>query len=110
MTIFQEQIMLLSQELADFTCWESNLLYAALQKRMADKLIFMKEKFLLGCKANGHHNKIVKKNWSEWEKLGAFAFCKSHAVCYTLLAYQAAYLKANFKEEYMNAVKCYPNL
>ncbi|MDR2118437.1 MAG: DNA polymerase III subunit alpha [Tannerellaceae bacterium] len=103
-TVYQEQVMLLSRLLAGFTRGESDALRKAMGKKLIDKMKEMKEKFLNGGKANGHDEKTLHKIWSDWEKFASYAFNKSHATCYSWVAYQTAYLKANYPSEYMAAV------
>lgn len=103
-TVYQEQVMLLSRLLANFTRGQSDELRKAMGKKMADKMAALKEKFLTGGKANGHEEKTLNKIWSDWEKFAQYAFNKSHATCYSWLAYQTAWLKANYPSEYMASV------
>ena len=103
-TVYQEQVMLLSRLLADFTRGESDALRKAMGKKLRDKLDVMKPKFIEGGKKNGHDPKVLEKIWGDWEKFASYAFNKSHATCYSWLAYQTAYLKANYPSEYMAAV------
>ena len=103
-TVYQEQVMLLSRLLANFTRGESDALRKAMGKKLIDKMNELKEKFLTGGKANGHDEKILNKIWGDWEKFASYAFNKSHATCYSWVAYQTAYLKANYPSEYMAAV------
>lgn len=103
-TVYQEQVMLLSRLLADFTRGESDALRKAMGKKLRDKLDVMKPKFIAGGKKNGHDPKVLEKIWGDWEKFASYAFNKSHATCYSWLAYQTAYLKANYPSEYMAAV------
>lgn len=103
-TVYQEQVMLLSRLLADFTRGESDALRKAMGKKLRDKLDHMKPKFIEGGKKNGHDPKILEKIWGDWEKFASYAFNKSHATCYSWVAYQTAYLKANYPAEYMAAV------
>ena len=102
-TVYQEQVMLLSRLLADFTRGESDALRKAMGKKLRDKLDHMKPKFIEGGKKNGHDPKTLEKIWTDWEKFASYAFNKSHATCYSWVAYQTAYLKANFPSEYMAA-------
>jgi DNA polymerase-3 subunit alpha len=102
-TVYQEQVMLLSRLLADFTRGESDALRKAMGKKLKDKLDHMKPKFIEGGKKNGHDPKILEKIWADWEKFASYAFNKSHATCYSWVAYQTAYLKANYPAEYMAA-------
>jgi DNA polymerase-3 subunit alpha len=103
-TVYQEQVMLLSRLLANFTRGESDALRKAMGKKLIDKMNELKAKFLSGGKANGHDEKILEKIWGDWEKFASYAFNKSHATCYSWVAYQTAYLKANYPSEYMAAV------
>ena len=103
-TVYQEQVMLLSRLLADFTRGESDALRKAMGKKLRDKLDHMKPKFISGGQKNGHDPKVLEKIWADWEKFASYAFNKSHATCYSWVAYQTAYLKANFPSEYMAAV------
>ncbi|MDR0988127.1 MAG: DNA polymerase III subunit alpha [Prevotellaceae bacterium] len=103
-TVYQEQVMLLSRLLADFTRGESDVLRKAMGKKLRDKLDQLKPKFIAGGQKNGHDTKILEEIWSEWEKFASYAFNKSHATCYSWVAYQTAYLKANYPAEYMAAV------
>lgn len=102
-TVYQEQVMLLSRLLADFTRGESDALRKAMGKKLRDKLDHMKPKFIQGGKKNGHDPKVLEKIWGDWEKFASYAFNKSHATCYSWVAYQTAYLKANYPAEYMAA-------
>ncbi len=102
-TVYQEQVMLLSRLLADFTRGESDALRKAMGKKLRDKLDQMKPKFISGGQKNGHDPKVLEKIWTDWEKFASYAFNKSHATCYSWVAYQTAYLKANFPAEYMAA-------
>ena len=103
-TVYQEQVMLLSRLLANFTRGESDSLRKAMGKKLKDKLDEMKPKFVSGGQANGHDPKVLEKIWADWEKFASYAFNKSHATCYSLVAYQTAYLKAHYPAEYMAAV------
>lgn len=103
-TVYQEQVMLLSRLLADFTRGQSDELRKAMGKKMIDKMNALKEKFLTGGKKNGYEEKILNKIWADWEKFASYAFNKSHATCYSWVAYQTAWLKANYPSEYMAAV------
>lgn len=103
-TVYQEQVMLLSRLLADFTRGESDALRKAMGKKLRDKLDHMKPQFIEGGKKNGHDPKVLEKIWGDWEKFASYAFNKSHATCYSWVAYQTAYLKANYPAEYMAAV------
>lgn len=103
-TVYQEQVMLLSRLLADFTRGQSDELRKAMGKKMIDKMNALKEKFLAGGKKNGYDEKTLNKIWADWEKFASYAFNKSHATCYSWVAYQTAWLKANYPSEYMAAV------
>ena len=103
-TVYQEQVMLLSRLLADFTRGESDALRKAMGKKKKDIVDAMKPKFIDGGVKNGHDPKILDKIWGDWEKFASYAFNKSHAVCYAWVAYQTAYLKAHYTAEYMCAV------
>ncbi len=102
-TVYQEQVMLLSRLLADFTRGESDALRKAMGKKLRDKLDHMKPKFIAGGQKNGHDPKVLEKIWGDWEKFASYAFNKSHATCYSWVAYQTAFLKANYPAEYMAA-------
>ena len=95
--------MLLSRLLADFTRGESDALRKAMGKKLRDKLDQMKPKFIKGGQKNGHDPKVLEKIWADWEKFASYAFNKSHATCYSWVAYQTAYLKANYPSQYMAA-------
>jgi DNA polymerase-3 subunit alpha len=103
-TVYQEQVMLLSRLLANFTRGESDTLRKAMGKKLIDKMNHLKGKFLEGGQANGHKKEVLEKIWADWEKFASYAFNKSHATCYSWVAYQTAYLKANYPAEYMAAV------
>ena len=103
-TVYQEQVMLLSRLLANFTRGESDTLRKAMGKKLIDKMNHLKGKFLEGGQANGHNPKVLEKIWADWEKFASYAFNKSHATCYSWVAFQTAYLKANYPAEYMAAV------
>lgn len=103
-TVYQEQVMLLSRLLADFTRGQSDELRKAMGKKLIDKMMALKEKFLEGGMKNGHQKKTLEKIWNDWEKFASYAFNKSHATCYSWVAYQTAWLKANYPSEYMAAV------
>ena len=100
-TVYQEQVMLLSREIADFTRGQSDELRKAMGKKLADKMAALKVKFLSGGKAKGYSEDILEKIWADWAKFASYAFNKSHATCYSWVAYQTAYLKANYPAEYM---------
>ncbi|MBQ2728538.1 MAG: DNA polymerase III subunit alpha [Alistipes sp.] len=103
-TVYQEQVMLLSRLLADFTRGESDTLRKAMGKKLKDKLDALKPKFIAGGQKNGHDPAVLEKIWGEWEKFASYAFNKSHATCYSWVAFQTAYLKAHYPSEYMAAV------
>ena len=103
-TVYQEQVMLLSRQLADFTRGESDALRKAMGKKKKDIVDAMKPKFIEGGKKNGHDPQILEKIWTDWEKFASYAFNKSHAACYSWVAYQTAYLKANYPAEFMAAI------
>lgn len=103
-TVYQEQVMLLSRLLANFTRGESDTLRKAMGKKLIDKMNHLKGKFMEGGQANGHDPKVLDKIWKDWEKFASYAFNKSHATCYSWVAFQTAYLKANYPSEYMAAV------
>ena len=100
-TVYQEQVMLLSRLLADFTRGESDTLRKAMGKKQKDKLDKLKPKFINGGQKNGHDATKLEKIWADWEKFASYAFNKSHATCYSWVAYQTAYLKAHFPAQYM---------
>lgn len=103
-TVYQEQVMLLSQELAGFTKGEADSLRKAMGKKKRSIMDEMKVKFLEGCSKNGYDEQTVNKIWSDWEAFAQYAFNKSHSTCYALVAFQTGYLKANYPAEYMAAV------
>lgn len=103
-TVYQEQVMLLSRLLANFTRGQSDTLRKAMGKKMIEKMNELKALFLQGGQANGHDPKVLEKIWADWEKFASYAFNKSHATCYSWVAFQTAYLKANYPAEYMAAV------
>ena len=103
-TVYQEQVMLLSQQLAGFTKGEADTLRKAMGKKKADLIAKMKPQFLSQGEERGHDRARLEKIWKDWEAFAAYAFNKSHSTCYALVAYQTAYLKANFPAEYMAAV------
>ena len=103
-TVYQEQVMLLSRQLADFTRGESDALRKAMGKKKKDIVDAMKPKFIEGGKKNGHDPEVLDKIWKDWEKFASYAFNKSHATCYSWVAYQTAYLKANFPSYFMAAI------
>ena len=103
-TVYQEQVMLLSRQLANFTRGESDALRKAMGKKKKAIVDQMKPKFLAQGKANGHDPEILEKIWGDWEKFASYAFNKSHATCYSWVAYQTAYLKAHYPAEFMAAL------
>ena len=103
-TVYQEQVMLLSRLLANFTRGQSDTLRKAMGKKMIEKMNELKALFLEGGQKNGHDPEVLKKIWADWEKFASYAFNKSHATCYSWVAFQTAYLKANYPAEYMAAV------
>ena len=103
-TVYQEQVMLLSQKLADFTKGEADVLRKAMGKKQIAVLDKMKPKFIEQAEANGHDAKKLEKIWKDWEAFASYAFNKSHSTCYAWIAYQTAYLKAHYPAEYMAAV------
>lgn len=100
-TVYQEQVMLLSRQLANFTRGESDALRKAMGKKKKAIVDAMKPKFIAGGQKNGHDPKVLEKIWSDWEKFASYAFNKSHATCYSWVAYQTAYLKAHYPAEFM---------
>ncbi len=102
-TVYQEQVMLLSRKLAGFTRGEADTLRKAMGKKIAAMLAMLKPKFIEGGKKNGHDEKVLLKIWADWEKFASYAFNKSHAACYAWVAYQTGYLKAHYPAEYMAA-------
>ena len=102
-TVYQEQVMLLSRLLADFTRGESDALRKAMGKKKKDIVDAMKPKFIEGGKKNGHDPKVLEKIWGDWESFASYAFNKSHAACYAWVSYQTAYLKAHYPAEFMAA-------
>ena len=105
--VYQEQMMMLSRLIADFNRGESDLLRKAIGKRKTDVLSILRPKFIEGGMKNGHKKNALEKVWNEMEWKGLYAFNKSHAVCYTWLAYQMAYLKANYQEEFKQVFEKY---
>ncbi len=103
-TVYQEQVMLLSQKIANFSKGDADILRKAMGKKQKDVLDKMKDKFISGAKKNGHDERIADKIWKDWEAFAQYAFNKSHSTCYSLVAYQTAYLKANYPADYMAAV------
>ncbi len=107
-TVYQEQVMLLSRQLANFTRGESDALRKAMGKKKKAIVDAMKPKFIEGGTKNGHDPKVLEKIWADWEKFASYAFNKSHATCYSWVAYQTAYLKAHYPAEFMagNMSRC----
>ncbi|MFZ1806734.1 MAG: DNA polymerase III subunit alpha [Cyclobacteriaceae bacterium] len=103
-TVYQEQVMLLSQRLANFSKGDADVLRKAMGKKQKEVLDKMKDQFIAGCKSNGHDERVAEKIWKDWEAFAQYAFNKSHSTCYSLVAYQTAYLKANYPADYMAAV------
>lgn len=103
-TVYQEQVMLLSQKLAGFTKGEADTLRKAMGKKDRPTLDKMKPKFLEGAGKNGHAKDICEKVWTDWEAFAMYAFNKSHSTCYAYIAFHTAYFKANYPAEYMAAV------
>ncbi len=103
-TVYQEQVMLLSRQLANFTRGESDALRKAMGKKKKKIVDEMKPMFISGGQKNGHDPNVLDKIWSDWEKFASYAFNKSHATCYSWVSYQTAYLKAHYPSEYMAAV------
>jgi DNA polymerase III subunit alpha len=103
-TVYQEQVMLLSQKLAGFTKGKADELRKAMGKKIRSKLDELKPLFIEGCSKNGHETKVAEKIWKDWEAFAEYAFNKSHSTCYAVIAFHTAYLKANYTAEYMSAV------
>ncbi|MDI3528092.1 MAG: polymerase subunit alpha [Tenuifilum sp.] len=103
-TVYQEQVMLLSQKLAGFTKGQADALRKAMGKKLKKVMDELKEKFIEGCLNKGYDKKIVEKIWSDWEAFAEYAFNKSHSTCYAYVAYQTAYLKAHYPSHFMAAV------
>lgn len=103
-TVYQEQVMLLSQSLAGFTKGEADMLRKAMGKKIFALLEQLKPKFIGGGKERGHNEKTLEKVWKDWEAFASYAFNKSHSTCYAWIAYQTAYLKAHYPAEYMASV------
>lgn len=102
--VYQEQVMLLSQKMANFSKGDADVLRKAMGKKQKAVLDKMKAQFIAGCKENGHDLKMCDKVWTDWEAFASYAFNKSHSTCYAFVAYQTAYLKAHYPAEYMAAV------
>ncbi|MCH5326130.1 MAG: DNA polymerase III subunit alpha, partial [Duncaniella sp.] len=103
-TVYQEQVMLLSRLLANFTRGQSDTLRKAMGKKLIDKMNELEGLFIKGGTANGHDPKVLSKIWEDWKKFASYAFNKSHATCYSWVAFQTAWLKANYPSEYMAAI------
>ncbi len=103
-TVYQEQVMLLSQQLGNFTKGQADSLRKAMGKKKKKEMDELKEKFFAGCEKNGFEKVKVDKIWSDWEAFAEYAFNKSHSTCYSFIAYQTAYLKVHYKAEFMAAV------
>lgn len=103
-TVYQEQVMLLSRQLAGFTRGQSDTLRKAMGKKQIEKMNELEVLFYEGGEKNGHDRKVLNKIWEDWKKFASYAFNKSHATCYSWVAYQTAYLKAHYPAEYMSAV------
>lgn len=103
-TVYQEQVMLLSRQLANFTRGESDALRKAMGKKKKDIVDQMKPKFIEGGKKNGHDPKVLEKIWGDWEKFASYAFNKSHATCYSWVAFQTAYIKAHYPAQFMASI------
>jgi DNA polymerase-3 subunit alpha len=103
-TVYQEQVMLLSRQLAGFTRGQSDTLRKAMGKKQITKMNELEALFYEGGEKNGYDRKVLNKIWEDWKKFASYAFNKSHATCYSWVAYQTAYLKANYPSEYMAAV------
>ena len=103
-TVYQEQVMLLSQRLAGFSKGDADMLRKGMGKKIKSVLDKLKPKFFDGCSKNGFDIKVVEKIWTDWEAFASYAFNKSHSTCYAFIAYQTAYLKAHYPAELMAAV------
>lgn len=103
-TVYQEQVMLLSRKLANFTAGQSDSLRKAMGKKIKYMMDELKELFVAGCKENGHKDSAIEKIWQDWESFAKYAFNKSHATCYTYVSYQTAWLKAHHPAEFMASV------
>ncbi len=103
-TVYQEQVMLLSQKIGGFSKGDADMLRKAMGKKKRDVLDKMKEQFIEGAKKNNHPVNVLEKVWTDWESFAQYAFNKSHSTCYAFVAYQTAYLKAHYPSEYMAAV------
>ena len=103
-TVYQEQVMLLSREIAGFTRGQSDTLRKAMGKKQIEKMNHLEQLFYEGGTRNGYDSKVLNKIWEDWKKFASYAFNKSHATCYSWVAYQTGYLKAHYPAEYMAAV------
>ena len=103
-TVYQEQVMLLSQKLAGFSKGDADMLRKAMGKKIFSLLEKMKPKFIDGCSERGHDSKIADKVWKDWEAFAAYAFNKSHSTCYSVVSFHTAYLKAHYPAEFMASV------
>ncbi|MDB4655629.1 DNA polymerase III subunit alpha, partial [Flavobacteriales bacterium] len=103
-SVYQEQVMRLSQKLAGFSKGDADVLRKAMGKKIFALLAKLKPQFLDGCEKNGHDLEIAEKIWSDWEEFAEYAFNKSHSTCYSVVAFQTGYLKANYPAEYMASV------
>jgi DNA polymerase-3 subunit alpha len=102
-TVYQEQVMLLSQKLANFSKGQADVLRKAMGKKLIEELNKMKSLFMEGAEKNGHPREKLEKIWADWERFASYAFNKSHSTCYAWIAYQTAYLKAHYPAEFMAA-------
>ncbi len=103
-TVYQEQVMLLSQEMAGFSGGQADSLRKAMGKKKKQEMDKLRELFTEGCRHNGYEEKIIKKIWADWEAFAQYAFNKSHSTCYAMIAYHTAWLKAHYPAEFMAAV------
>ncbi len=103
-TVYQEQVMLLSQKIAGFTKGQADTLRKAMGKKDRQTLNGLKDAFIVGAKEKGHEEKVLEKVWTDWEAFASYAFNKSHSTCYAFVAFQTAYLKAHYPAEYMSSV------
>jgi DNA polymerase-3 subunit alpha len=108
-TVYQEQVMMLAQKIANFSKGDADVLRKAMGKKDRKTLDKMKNKFIEGAATNGHPKKELEKIWTDWEAFAQYAFNKSHSTCYAFVAYQTAYLKAHYPAEYMAAVLNHAN-
>jgi DNA polymerase-3 subunit alpha len=103
-TVYQEQVMLLSQKIGGFTKGDADVLRKAMGKKQKSVLDKMKAQFVAGATSKGHDAQVLEKIWTDWEAFAQYAFNKSHSTCYAYVAYETAYLKAHYPGEYMSAV------